>query len=54
MEKKVQNNQRVKSDWHNLQCNQVQEENPTCRCAEPVHHVGAFNVAVFLGLISWN
>jgi len=52
MHKKMQNNQRLTSDWHSLQCSQVQKENPTCRCAEPVHHVGAFHVAVFLGLVT--
>ena len=45
-----QNNQKVQSKWHFLHCNQVQKENPKCRCAEPVHHVGAFEIAIFLGL----
>jgi len=45
-----QDNQTVTSDWHRLQCSQVQEEKPTCRCAEPIHHVGAYLVATFLGL----
>lgn len=38
------------SGWHALDCNQITNDNPTCRCMQIDYHVGAFKVALYLGL----
>jgi len=45
-----QNNQTVLHETHFLSCDQIGRGNDYCKCLEPKHHVGAFEVAVFLGL----
>ena len=35
---------------HYVSCDQIGIENPTCRCSEPNHHVGAYQVAKYLGM----
>lgn len=36
--------------WHGLNCNQITNDNPTCKCMQINHHVGAYIIAKFLGL----
>ncbi len=45
-----QNNQTVLYETHFLSCDEIGRGNDNCKCLEPKHHVGAFEVAVFLGL----
>jgi len=40
------------TDWHKLNCDQITQDKPTCRCVQIDHHVGALHVADFLGLRS--
>ena len=45
-----QNNQKVLYETHFLSCDNIGNGNDNCKCLEPKHHVGAFEVAIFLGL----
>ena len=36
--------------WHKLDCEQITKDDPTCRCMQIDHHVGAYRVAKFVGL----
>lgn len=36
--------------WHKLNCKQITDYNPTCRCMQVNHHVDAYHVAKFLGM----
>jgi len=36
--------------WHRVTCDQIGLENPTCKCSDHNHHVGAFLVAQYLGM----